>query len=132
MGYLRQFRFVHFSWTREPAVAWFSFSPLQTQMALSFKPLVVDKFLFANEKEITIMTVCNHETYGITVSLTDTLLTSRRGSGYNMSFVWDRTHVGLSHIFKVSFWITYLKKTRPRTTVRNSDVQVCVVWEYNF
>ena len=23
-------------------------------------------------------------------------------------------------------------KTRPRTTVRNSDVQVCIVWEYNF
>ena len=48
MGYLRQFGIVHFSWTGEPAVAWFSFPPLQTQMALSFKPLVVDKFLFAN------------------------------------------------------------------------------------
>ena len=107
MGYLRQFRFVRFSWTGEPAVAWFSFSPLQTQMALSFKPLVIVKFLFANEQEIA---RDNHETYGITVSLTDTLLTSRRGSGYNMSFVWDRTHVGLFHIFKVSFWITYLKK----------------------
>ena len=105
------------------------FPPLQTQMALSFKPLVVDKILFANEQEIA---RDNHETYGITVSLTDALLTSRRGSDYNMSFVWVGTHVGLSHIFKVSFWITYLKKTRPRTTVRNSDVQVCVVWEYNF
>ena len=107
------------------------FPLLQTQMALSnrVKPWVVNKFLFANEQEIA---RDNHETYGITVSLTDALLTSRRGSDYNMSFVWDRTHVGLSHIFKVSFWITYLKKTRPRTTVRNSDVQVCVVWEYNF
>ena len=81
MGYLRQFGIVHFSWTGEPAVAWFSFPPLQTQMALSFKPLVVDKFLFANEQEITIMTVCNHETYGITVSLTDTLLTSQLRPG---------------------------------------------------
>ena len=59
------------------------FPLLQTQMALSFKSLVVDKFLFANEKEITIMTVCNHETYGITVSDTDALLTSqiRLGGG---------------------------------------------------
>ena len=24
------------------------------------------------------------------------------------------------------------KSTRPRTTVRNSDVQVCIVWESNF
>ena len=24
------------------------------------------------------------------------------------------------------------KRTRPRTTVRNSDAQVCIVWEYNF
>ena len=23
-------------------------------------------------------------------------------------------------------------QTRPRTTVQNSDVQVCIVWEYNF
>ena len=27
---------------------------------------------------------------------------------------------------------TNMYKTRPRTTVRNSDVQVCIVWEYNF
>ena len=79
-------------------------------MALSFKPLVVDKFLFANEQEITIMTVCNHETYGITVSDTDALLTSQirlggRGSGYNMSFVWDRTH-SLWIIFSCLFYFT--------------------------
>ena len=27
--------------------------------------------------------------------------------------------------------IENIKETRPRTTVRNSDVQVCIVWEYN-
>ena len=102
VGYLRQFRIVCFSWTGEPAVAWFSFSPLQTQMALSFKPLVIVKFLFANEQEIA---RDNHETYGITVSLTDALLTSRRGSGYNMSFVWDRTH-SLGIIFSCLFYFT--------------------------
>ena len=31
-----------------------------------------------------------------------------------------------------SWKLTFYFETRPRTTVRNSDVQVCVVWEYNF
>ena len=32
----------------------------------------------------------------------------------------------------VNAYFPFSLKTRPRTTVRNSDVQVCIVWEYNF
>ena len=38
--------------------------------------------------------------------------------------------VKLHHSLKE--FLKTVKSTRPRTTVRNSDAQVCIVWEYNF
>ena len=32
----------------------------------------------------------------------------------------------------IRIYVAKAERTRPRTTVRNSDVQVCIVWECNF